>query len=363
MRKKNSFYSQTIILQCLWIFIGTIISIIINRLLGIIIVGNIDKEKDLNYLFEIYFKYSNYIFIIFGSLLILIGCFIIQKKQMEKYSNYFESALNYLSGETSEIIPFHESLSTQREKYISIKKKYSNMERDYEEVYREKTDLLTYLAHDIKTPISNILGYASILNEERDLKERQRQKFVKVIYENTKILNSLTEDFFAYLKFNLNEIPINIKKFNIELFFKQWEEELHVLDIANTLNVKLEDLENKEVQTDPELLLRVLDNLFSNAVKYSKKESNIDIIVKNKADKIIITMINEVDNDSNIDWDMVKAKFYRGDFARHIKSIEGFGLGLTIVNEIVSYLEGSFDIQEIKEKVYAKVTIPVVMKK
>ncbi|MDO5726283.1 MAG: histidine kinase dimerization/phospho-acceptor domain-containing protein, partial [Tissierellia bacterium] len=98
-------------------------------------------------------------------------------------------------GKNTDIIPFHESLSDERISFISIRKHYDQLEREYELAFKEKTDLLTYLAHDIKTPLSNLLGYASLLYNEDELTKEQQKRFKKVIYENAIYLNDLTGDF------------------------------------------------------------------------------------------------------------------------------------------------------------------------
>ena len=219
--------------------------------------------------------------------------------------------------------------------------------------------MLTYLAHDIKTPLSNLLGYSTLLHDEDNLTYEQQKKFIKVIYENVKSLNSLSEDFFSYLKFNLNEIPINIKKFDAELFLKQWEEERKTLVNDNVLDIRFANASGKEINTDPELLVRILDNLVSNANKYSKKGSTIIVEVKIQDKALNLTVKNEVENNLNVDWKLVKNKFYRGDMSRSRIKNNGSGVGLTIVNDIVAHLNGEFEVYNKDDFVIANVIIPV----
>ncbi|MDU3805645.1 MAG: HAMP domain-containing sensor histidine kinase, partial [Finegoldia magna] len=243
--------------------------------------------------------------------------------------------------------------------FINIRKLILEMENNYELAYKEKTDLLTYLAHDIKTPLSNLLGYSTLLHDEDNLTYEQQKKFIKVIYENVKSLNSLSEDFFSYLKFNLNEIPINIKKFDAELFLKQWEEERKTLVNDNVLDIRFANTSGKEINTDPELLVRILDNLVSNANKYSKKGSTIIVKVEIQDKALNLTVKNEVENNLNVDWKLVKNKFYRGDMSRNRLKNNGSGVGLTIVNDIVAHLNGEFEVYNKDNWVIANVIIPV----
>ncbi|MDR1773689.1 MAG: HAMP domain-containing histidine kinase [Clostridioides sp.] len=218
---------------------------------------------------------------------------------------------------------------------------------------------MTYLAHDIKTPLSNLLGYLTLLNDEDNLTREQQKKFIKIILKNVKILNDLSKDFFSYLKFNLNEIPLNIVKVNIEVFFKQWEEERKTLIKNNIIVIDFVNTSNKEIKIDPELLLRIIDNLISNANKYAKKGTDINVTVMISNKKLMINISNEIEDNVNIDWNLVKLKFYRGDISRNHMINNGSGLGLTIVNDIIKHLDGKFEIVVKDNKVFAEIILPI----
>lgn len=359
MTKKSSYFSHIVLLESLWASLSIVIVVVLHKIIDMVIMSKIDDEKSLDYIYELYFSFEYYVFIILLIILLIVGSFYIQKRGFDKYREYFVSGLDYLSGENSEIIPFHESLSDERISFINIRKHYDEMEKEYELAFREKTDLLTYLAHDIKTPLSNLLGYASLLNDEEELTKEQQKKFKKVIYENAKFLNSLTEDFFSYLKFNLNEIPLNISEVNLELFFKQWGEERKLTLDENSISIDFIGTSRKKIKTDPELLLRVMDNLLSNARKYSKSGTLINVTVKNTEDTLIIKMINEVEKGLNIDFRTMQMKFRRGDLSRNRVVNSGSGLGLTIVNDIVKHLNGNFNIYEYESKVCAEVIFKI----
>lgn len=359
MLKKNSYIKRMILYQCLWIAVVIFLTFGSHKFIDSLIIYNIDREAELSSIYKIYLGYGNYFFIMLGIIFIIIGCFYIQNKEFEKYREYFVSGIKYIKGEIPEIREFHESLSNERIDFINIRKLILEMENNYELAYKEKTDLLTYLAHDIKTPLSNLLGYSTLLHDEDDLTDEQQRKFIKVIYENVKSLNSLSEDFFSYLKFNLNEIPINIKKFDAELFLKQWEEERKTLVNDNVLDIRFANTSGKEINIDPELLVRILDNLVSNANKYSKKGSTIFVEVDIQDKALNLTIKNEVENDLNVDWKLVKNKFYRGDMSRNRIKNNGSGVGLTIVNDIVAHLNGEFEVYNKDNWVIANVIIPV----
>lgn len=202
-----------------------------------------------------------------------------------------------------------------------------------------------------------MMGYIVLLNEEKDISEQNRTKFINIIYENVKYLNQLTEEFFSYLKFSLNDIPVNLTTFNIGIFFRQWEDEKRIITKNHKLKLKVAEKDFIDVQMDAQLLLRILDNLTTNAINYSSDDSEIEVNVEIAKDILNIGIINTIKSDVIINWDMVKTKFYRGDLSRR-RGESGSGLGLTIVNEIVNHLGGNFEINESDGKVFANVMLP-----
>lgn len=357
MGKRKSFFVEGIIYQILWIFLSTILFFIIYKIMDNFFVDSVNPELPLDKFASFYFEIGKYIILLLGALTILIGTFIIQKKRFYVYNQYFESGLNYLRSEDKDLIPFHESLSKERDLFIELHNYQKELEKEYELVYKEKTDLLTYLAHDIKTPLANMIGYITLLKDEKNISEEQKNKFVDVIYENIKYLNRLSEDFFSYLKFNLNEIPLNLMDVDIKIFFSQWEEEKSLSIKDHLLILEFLNLENSKIKTEPQLLLRIMENLITNAVNYSAKGTSINIKVEEINGMLKISVINDASPNLNVNWNMVTSKFYRGNLSRRISN-NGSGLGLTIVSDIVKHLGGNFEIGEENKRVCAKVILP-----
>ena len=357
MSKQKSFFVEGIIYQILWIFLSTILFFIIYKIMDNFFVDSVNPELPLDKFASFYFEIGKYIILLLGALTILIGTFIIQKKRFYVYNQYFESGLNYLRSEDKDLIPFHESLSKERDLFIELHNYQKELEKEYELVYKEKTDLLTYLAHDIKTPLANMIGYITLLKDEKNLSEEQKNKFVDVIYENIKYLNRLCEDFFSYLKFNLNEIPLNLMDVDIKIFFSQWEEEKSLSIKDHLLILEFLNLENSKIKTEPQLLLRIMENLITNAVNYSVKGTSINIKVEEINGMLKISVINDVSPNVHVNWKMVTSKFDRGTVSRRISN-NGSGLGLTIVSDIVKHLGGNFEIGEENKRVCAKVILP-----
>ncbi|HEK9234382.1 TPA: GHKL domain-containing protein, partial [Streptococcus equi subsp. equi] len=137
----------------------------------------------------------------------------------------------------------------------------------------------------------------------------------------------------------------------------QWEEEKSLSIKDHLLILEFLDLENSKIKTEPQLLLRIMENLITNAVNYSVKGTSININVEEINGMLKISVINDVSPNLNVNWNMVTSKFYRGDLSRRISN-NGSGLGLTIVNDIVKHLGGNFEIGEENKRVCAKVILP-----
>ena len=357
---KKRFLVESIIYQILWLIISMTAFIVVFTLIESSITRSINAETDLGIFYVFYFNVGKYILIILGGVVMLSGMFEIQRRRFNKYNRYFESGFRYISGEDESILDFPESLSNEKMTFEKLKSHRVELERKYELAYREKTDLLTYLAHDIKTPLANMSGYITLLNEEEYLTDEQKKRFINVVYKNVKYLEYLSEEFFLYLKLSLNEIPLNLANVNIGIFFRQWEEEKGALVDNHKVILEMDELKSQHINTDPQLLLRVMDNLVSNAIKYSHLNSEIKIIISAQQEGLKICVKNIIDDNMSVNWSMATSKFYRGDISRRTCG-NGSGLGLTIVNDIIKHLGGRFKIGQENNVVSAKVFLPYNM--
>lgn len=357
MFKRNSYFLDLIKAQIFWVFIITFGIYILDLIFYCIIGLNYDIGNASN-IEKIYTFMHNYgkIGLIFT--LDILALIIVEKKKVEQFQKYFRYAIDFLMDKDDHLNTFHSSLDEIKEDTINLKREYKQLKKDYEIAYREKTDLLTYLAHDMKTPIANLLGYATILDEEKDLNKTQREKFIKIIVDNTNHLNNITNDFFSYLKFNLQEIPVNFEKFDIIEFFKDWIREREITLKDKKLKLNFGPIDKNFVKTDSDLLIRLLDNLFTNAKKYSAENSIIDIKVGICDYNLIINMKNTIPEDLNLDMNQLRKKFYRGDFSRNRYKNNGSGLGLVISDFIVEHLKGKLEIEKNRKEVMVTVKIP-----
>lgn len=214
----------------------------------------------------------------------------------------------------------------------SILNEKTKTEQEKEIEIQKKNDLVTYLAHDLKTPLTSIIGYLNIL-EESELREEVQKEYLERVLDKAYHLEELTNQFFDITRFNLQEIPLNKTVIDGEIFFEQITDELYPLLIPKKLEMNTDITVGLRIYGDGNLLARVLNNLLKNAISYSHKDSVINITGKEDEETTIITVENDGDIISPQELRLIFEKFYRKDKARGQSS--GTGLGLAIAKEIV----------------------------
>ncbi len=219
----------------------------------------------------------------------------------------------------------------------------------------KKNDLVTYLAHDLKTPLTSIIGYLSILDES-EVPEDVRKDYIKKLLKKSYRLEELTNQFFDITRFSLQEIPLNKSLLDADFFLEQLTEELYPLLRDKNLKFDINLPPNMKIYADGSLFARVLNNLLKNAIAYSHKDSVIKI--KGKVGKCSIQLFVENDGDviSQQELKLIFEKFYRRDQSRNQSA--GTGLGLAIAREIVQRHQGSLEAESQDGHTIFSITLP-----
>lgn len=214
-----------------------------------------------------------------------------------------------------------------------------NLQKADMEVER-KNDLITYLAHDIRTPLASIMGYLSLLDEVPDLPEEQRMKYVGITLKKSYRLEELINEFFDITRFNLSSIPLEKEYISLKLMLEQLAEDFYPLLTQGNRVIEVFALEEEILYGDPDKLARVFSNLIKNAISYSYENSKILIKSQKIEQAIIIEVINEGKQISKEKLERIFERFFRLDDSRSSNS-GGAGLGLAIAKEIVHSHDGT----------------------
>jgi PAS domain S-box-containing protein len=213
------------------------------------------------------------------------------------------------------------------------------------EADRLKTDLVSMVAHELKSPLTSIFGFSELLLES-NLKDSQSKEYVQVIQTESSRLTELINKFLDLSKLEAGKTEVRMIPFNLKQVVEQ------VLE-TNRMQV-----EKKEIRTitdiqenlsfafgDQDMIEQVLQNLYSNAIKYSPKRSKIGIEVKEDKDEI---MVNVIDNGYGIPKDALPNifdKFFRVVDAEGYDAVEGSGLGLALSKEIIERHGGTISVK------------------
>ena len=269
-------------------------------------------------------------------------CFAIMARflmsQFGKYFNEISGGLDVITGDKGGEIELSIEMATMERKLKNIKQKLEEREREARQAEQRKNEMVMYLAHDLKTPLTSVIGYLSLLDEVPEMPPEQRAKYVGITLEKAYRLEKLVDEFFEIARYNFQtKTPV---KENIDLFYMltQMIDEFLPLLSEKGMEAGLNVPEDLTVHGDPDKLARVFNNILKNAVAYSPDGSTIEISAGVTGDTVLICFKNE----GRIPEDKLSSifdKFYRLDSARSTDS-GGAGLGLAIAKEIVLQHDG-----------------------
>ena len=281
--------------------------------------------------------------IIFGGLIIwFIGFMIMLHKLTKKIFSYITSISNAsenLLNKDVEYIELPNELEDLQTKMNHLKRESEKNERLARENEQKKNDLIVYLAHDLKTPLTSMVGYLSLLDEIKDMPKKQREKYVSVALNKSYRLEDLINELFDIARFNSETIVLEKEEINLTLMLEQIIDDFYPILTENNKEIKLNYTSKVIIDGDPDKLARVFGNLIKNAISYSK-DSLITIDVKTFNNFVTITTSNKGKKIPEEKLNKIFEKFYRADSSRTSKT-GGSGLGLAIAKEIVELHGGN----------------------
>ena len=213
---------------------------------------------------------------------------------------------------------------------------------------KTKNELITNIAHDLRTPLTSIIGYLDILVNNKNLTEEKKRDYLGIAFEKSKKLEVLIEDLFSFTKLNYgDELAVNKERIDIIELLNQLISELYPLFENNGIECTMQSNVNSLIlNVDPKLIVRLFENLINNAIKYGKDGKNIIIKVKNNKDlrTVEISIINFGQLIPEEALKKIFEKFYRVDNSR-TSTTGGTGLGLAIAKSIVELHGGEITVK------------------
>jgi signal transduction histidine kinase len=205
---------------------------------------------------------------------------------------------------------------------------------------KSKQDLITNVSHDLRSPLTSILGYLRLVKDNKYEDKEQLEEYVQVVYSKAEQLKCLIDDLFEYTKLSYQGVQMTIQRISFNELVDQSLEEFIPLFEENNLQLQRTFPDEEYLlNVDPNKTHRVIENLISNAIRYSKKPSTVKVIIKKENQNVLFITENQGERMTRFELDKIFERFYRKDAARNLES-GGSGLGLAIAKGIVELQGG-----------------------
>lgn len=293
-----------------------------------------------------------YLFIIFSFFLF----FYLSLSWFVKYFTEIDKGLDaLLSGQE---IVLSKEMETMEKKMNQVRQTLEKRETEAKLAKKRKDDLVMYLAHDIRTPLTSVIGYLSLLDEAPKMPEEQREKYIHITLEKSCRLEALVNEFFEITRYNLQQSALEKESIDLPYMLMQMADEFYPILSERGNTVELQMPEDIRVHADPRRLARVFQNILKNAAAYSLENTAIIIRARERSECVQISVENTGKTIPEQKLDAIFEKFCRLDDSRGTKT-GGAGLGLAIAKEIVLLHGGRIWAESKEGKTVFTVELPV----
>lgn len=315
-------------------------------------------DTQFNWLALKNFTYIAFIAVV--SAIVLLSCLIYYgsaKKKSRQIMNQISNAMRQvlISDQTLPVLP--REYDEFKIQLMQLKEMERHSRQLAQAEMQRKNDLITYLAHDLKTPLASVIGYLCLLNEAPDMPETQKEKYTGIALQKTYRLEELINEFFDITRFNLQSLVLNKSKIDLSLMLRQMADEFYPMLIPKGMEAVVHVPENLILTGDADKLARVFNNILKNAIAYSYENSVIDISAMQQNQNVVITFTDHGEPIPPQKLNTIFEKFYRLDSSRS-SNTGGAGLGLAIAKEIVTAHGGTITAESDAERTVFTVKIP-----
>lgn len=311
----------------------------------------------LDNIYELVFERAYFIFIIFGTTFLSLLYKLLNK--IFSYVFAVSESADKLFDKNVEYINLPPEMVEVEKKLNHFKTEAIKNERLARENEQKKDELIVYLAHDIKTPLTSMIGYLSLLSEIKDMPQEQRNRYIDIALDKSYRLEYLINELFDVARFNSEKIVLEKEEINLNLMLEQIADDFYPTLKEMNKKINFTSDEKTILYADPDKLSRVFNNLIKNAVNYSKENTDIDISILNKENQATVKITNKGKQIPKEKLDKIFEKFYRLDSSRTSKT-GGSGLGLAIAKEIVELHGGRIYAESDMKETTFSVILPII---
>ena len=272
-------------------------------------------------------------------IIFIINCFLFSVTTLINFNKTYRSLGAFLS-DSENIASFSKSYSEVELKLKDIQLEIIESKHLASQLESKKNDLVMYLAHDLKTPLTSVIGYLTLLEECPELSQSQRAKFTGIALDKAYRLEQLITEFFEITRFNMSTVQLQKNRIDLNMMMEQIADEFYPMLSEKGLRIDIDMPEKILMYADSDKLARVIDNLLKNAVNYSYENSSIIVGSRIRNGRVIIKFRNQCDEIPKEKLDIIFDKFFRMDSSRSSQT-GGSGLGLAIAKQIVELHGGT----------------------
>ena len=284
---------------------------------------------------------------IFGAIIYSILLYVLIKKKCGEIQENYKKLLNV----TQTIADGDLNASTEEDMGIfnPIRDQLTSIQSGFRKAVDEevrsrnmKTELITNVSHDLKTPLTAIITYVDLLKKE-DITEEERKEYVATLEKKSQRLKVLIEDLFEISKATTDNIVMNYDEVDLVSLIKEVRLENEDKIQSSTLDFRWSLPEEKCIlRLDPQRTFRIIDNLVQNILKYSMAHSRVYIAMNDQDGKVTVSLKNMSATEMNFTPEEIMERFVRGDLSRNT---EGSGLGLAIAQSFTELQGGEFKVE------------------
>ncbi len=339
------------------VVIYTVLYLVAVALAYFFLTSYIWYADDVLYIILSFIKRYFYIFLIIP---LVIGWLIISGHYLKKPLQYLDEVIyasEQLAKDTDEQIILSSGLKTVQDEFNSIREAAIKDKIIAKEAEQRKNDMIVYLAHDLKTPLTSVIGYLTLLKDEGQISEELKERYLSISLEKAERLEDLINEFFDITRFNLSHIELQYSRVNLTRLLEQLIYEFQPILLEKNQSCELEADPDVMIRCDVNKMQRVFDNLLRNAAYYGFDDSTVKIKVAVCEKETTIIFINDGDTIPPEKLSRIFEQFYRLDSSRRTNN-GGAGLGLAISKQIIELHSGIITAESENEKIVFTVTLP-----
>ncbi|WP_276980554.1 sensor histidine kinase [Johnsonella ignava] len=335
------------------VLINVIYALIISCLLEYFIVNNVftllelpkfyNSENEIVVSFLRFETITVLLFVLFGIGMFTFVFWMLQRKSFGYIEDISRAMKSVASGDlnTSLEVEGDDEFSDMAQTLNTMVSDIKNLMERERESEKTKNELITNVAHDLRTPLTSIIGYLELLSKNNKIDDETRINYTKIAYTKSKKLEKLIEDLFGFTKLNYGKIAMKVEKIDLVKLISQLMEEFYPNFMEKGLAFSLTtNKSSKFIDADANLLARLFENLIGNAIKYGVDGKKIDVKIEAYHDYASVSVINYGKVIPKKELALIFEKFYRLEHSRSSET-GGTGLGLAIAQNIAQ-MHGTF---------------------